>query len=288
MAEQTPQREPEVRFTWNTHWGCNFRCSYCFFHDLWDHYAPRNVYKSADFWIERWKAVHELYGRCYIVVNGGEPLAYPDFVKIILAISEFHYPINITTNVSVHLDELIEKADPRRISLSLSFHPEYHKDVDKFIAIMDKVRGKGFEGCNNIVAYPPYMDKLPLWLEKFSKAGHAMKINPFIGQYEGKNYPDAFTPEQKKLMGMQEGWVEEKKRRSKLCAAGWKSALILPDGGVTRCGQIGDQGIFANFFDPNFRLLDKPAPCDAERCPCDEWKIIPDETPGEGGAHYLP
>jgi len=276
---------PAVRFTWNTHWGCNYRCSYCFFSGRWEEYAPRNVYKPADFWVERWQAMAEKYGRCYIVINGGEPFTYPGFSEIVLRISQVHWPINITTNASVGLDEFTEKADPAKISVSLSFHPEYH-DIEKFIASMSRLREKGFSGCNNIVAYPPFMPRLAAQLKRFEDAGHQVKINPYIGDYQGRNYPASFSPEEKALMGMGEDWGERKKRKARDCAAGCSSALILPDGGVTRCGQAGDGGIFGNFFDPNFSLLAAPSPCGEEFCPCDEWKTLPDASP-EGKSSYI-
>ena len=73
-----------------------------------------------------------------------------------------------------------------------------------------------------------------------------------------------------------------------LCPAGHQSALLLPDGKVTRCGQIGDLGIFSNVLADEFRLLDAPSPCAVELCPCDEWKVFPDEmAPRKAGA-WLP
>lgn len=281
----TDNKDPAVRFTWNTHWGCNYRCDYCFFSGRWEDYAPRNVYKSPAEWAGRWQAMHGLYGRCYLVVNGGEPFTYPGFEEIILNASRVHWPINITTNLSKDLSSFTAAADPRKISLSVSFHPQYH-DADKFIRTLSALRAKGFHGCNNIVAYPPFMDKLPGWLAQFEAAGHPLKINPFIGEYQGRRYPDSFTPQERKLMGMGDNWAEQKKRKRAECGAGCCSALILPDGSVTRCGQAGDRAVFGNFFDKDFKLLPAPAPCEDEFCPCEEWRTIPESTP-ETGSSYI-
>ena len=46
--------------------------------------------------------------------------------------------------------------------------------------------------------------------------------------------------------------------------------------------------MFGDFFDPGFSLMEKPMPCDAELCPCDEWKVIPDERPPETADAWLP
>jgi MoaA/NifB/PqqE/SkfB family radical SAM enzyme len=225
------------------------------------------------------------YGRCYIVINGGEPFTYPGFSEIVLRISRLHWPINITTNTSTGLEEFAALADPAKISISLSFHPEYH-DIEKFTGTMTRLRQKGFTGCNNIVAYPPFLPRLAAQLKRFEEAGHPVKINPFIGGYQGRNYPESFSPEEKALIGMDKGWGERKRRKHLECGAGHNSALILPDGNVTRCGQAGDGAIFANFFDPDFRLLEAPSPCAEEFCPCDEWKTLPDASP-EGTSRYI-
>ena len=34
---------------------------------------------------------------------------------------------------------------------------------------------------------------------------------------------------------------------------------------------------FGNIFDKDFKLFEKPMPCEAEICPCDEYKWIVDE-----------
>lgn len=279
--------DPKVRFTWNIHWSCNYRCTYCFFDGHWGEYGKRNAYKTVDEWLAQWKRVHELYGRAYLTINGGEPFAYPNFIELIRRVSEIHWPINITTNTSLHLDEFVEKIDPEKVSVSVSFHPQYHA-LAPFIERLKWLRAKGFRGCNNFVAYPRDLHLLNSVIAEFAAAGESVKVIPFVGEYEGKHYPDAYTAEQKQAIGMGEAWLEQKRPKNRICTAGNKSALLLPDGNVTRCGQIGDRAIFANFFAPDFELMREPQPCDVDFCPCDEWKVIPDEKPPERPGAWVP
>lgn len=287
---QPPSAKPrqQVRFTWNIHWSCNYRCTYCFFDQHWEEYGKRNVYKSVDEWMAHWERIREKYGRCFLTINGGEPFTYPDFIELIRRVSQIHWPINITTNTSLLLDKFVKRIDPERVSLSISFHPQYHRIED----FMDKVfflRQNGFTaGCINFVAYPPFLKDMPSYVERFKAIGESLKVIPFIGEFEGVRYPDGYGLEHRTLMGLRDTWLDDKRHKGMLCRAGHLSGLLLPNGNVARCGQIGDRHIVGGFFDPAFELMPRPMPCDVEFCPCDEWKVIPDEKPPETAGAYLP
>ncbi|HBL16281.1 MAG: hypothetical protein A2X36_04315 [Elusimicrobia bacterium GWA2_69_24] len=283
MTEKLP-----IRLTWNIHWACNYRCSYCFFDGRWMEYAQRNAHRSADEWERIWTRIHELYGRTFVTITGGEPFIYPDFLEILRRLSRLHWPVNVSTNSSVGLDEFAAAADPEKVSLSLSFHPQYQL-IGEFTASVRSLRERKVNlGCLNFVAYPPFIPDIPGYAEKLAAMGESLKVIPFVGGYRGRNYPDGYTREEKRALGLDSGWVEGKRRKGRLCTAGHRSALILPDGAATRCGQVGDTGIFGSVFDPAFRLQERPMPCEAELCPCDEWKVIPDEKPPEEAGAYLP
>lgn len=290
--EQARENNREaVRFTWNIHWSCNYRCSYCFFDEDWAEYGRRNVYQTVQEWVDHWSRIYDKYGRCYITINGGEPFAYPNFVELIHQISKMHWHINITTNTSLHLKEFVERIDPAKVSISISYHPQYHK-LDEFLKTVSFLRAnKANLGCINYVAWPPQMDQLQETVKAFVAQGESLKVIPFVGEFQGRKYPDQYSQEHKDLLGMKDGpdgWLEHKRHMGMSCRAGYRSALLLPTGKVSRCGQIGDRHIIGDFFDPNFELLPGPLACDAEFCPCDEWKVIPDEKPPEKPGAWLP
>ena len=283
-----PAMNEQVRFSWNIHWSCNYRCTYCLFAARWEEYAKRNVYKSPAEWEECWGRMHEHYGRCFLVINGGEPFTYPGFLDIIARISRWHWPINITTNVSVHLEEFTSRCDPAKVSLSVSFHPEHHR-LDDFLNTVALLRKRGVNlGVINLVAWPPFIPDIPRYVEAFKTIGESLKLVPFIGTHEGVEYPAGYNAEQKSILGMSDHWVADKGHKGVLCQAGRLGALLLPNGNVARCGQIGDRHIIGNIFEPSFSLLSEPLPCDVPFCPCDEWKVIPDEKPPEQAGAWLP
>ncbi|MDD4909397.1 MAG: radical SAM protein [Candidatus Omnitrophica bacterium] len=265
-----------VRFTWNIHYKCNFRCPYCFFEGKWEEYGKRSVYLPVDGWMRHWNRIHKLYGPPVIIITGGEPFLYPDFIELIKRLSEISAHINISTNASGDLEGFIRHIDPGKVSLSLSFQPEF-EHLDHFLKKVLFVRGSGFDGCINFVAYPPYIKDIPAHIERFNSIGQQLKIIPFWGVYEGREYPHSYSEDEKRIVGADEQWLQKVRRKGSICPAGRKAALIFPDGKVARCGQIGERDLIGSFFDDDFTLHDRPLPCDAEYCPCDEGAVMPEE-----------
>lgn len=271
---------PQVRFTWNMLYDCNYRCPYCFFDGKWEEYKKRDIYLSVDEWNIYWKRMYDRYGLIYLVITGGEPFIYPNFVELIERLSQFCYHINISTNASGDLEGFVKRVDPKKVSLSLSFQPEFEK-LERFIEKLLFIRKHGFDGCINFVAYPPYIKDISSLRQRFASIEETLKVIPFWGKHEGKKYPDSYSEEEKVLIGIDDKWFENVRRKGSMCQAGMKSALIFPDGKVARCGQIGEEALVGNFLDPEFKLFDRPLPCDAEYCPCDEGRIPTEEKDKE-------
>lgn len=261
----------QIRFTWNMLYDCNYRCSYCFFDGKWEEYKKRNIYLSVDEWMKYWNNIYKKYGSCAILITGGEPFVYPNFVDLIRKLSAVHYPINISSNASGDIESFVEKIDLQRVSLSISFQPEF-ENLEKFLKKLVFLRRHKCEGCINLVAYPPFLKDLSYYEQRFKSIGEDLKKIPFWGKYQGRDYPAGYTQEERKIIGIDDNWFNKVRKKGKICQAGHKVALIFPDGKVARCGQVGERVLIGNFLDPDFRLFDKPMPCDVENCPCDEDK----------------
>lgn len=270
---------PAVRFTWNMLYDCNYRCAYCFFEGKWEEYRKRNLYFSCGQLREFWERAYKKYGPIYLIITGGEPFIYPNFIEIIKNISEFCFHINISSNSSGDLQRFVEEASPQKVSLSLSYHSQFDS-LDNFIERLLFIRRHKFNGCVNFVAYPGFLKEISLSRERVSAVNEKLKVIPFFGEYRSKMYPESYTPEERKIIGIDESWFVKVKRSGAMCQAGHKTALIFPDGKVARCGQVGEDVIVSNFFDDKFELLDNPSPCPAEYCPCDEGEVLPPENAG--------
>ena len=277
------QKSPTTRFTWNIHYTCNYRCPYCFFDGKWVEYKKRNIYLSVDEWMLYWDEIYKKYGRSYILITGGEPFIYPNFIELIERLSQIHYPINISTNASGDLESFVKRIDPDRVSLSVSLQLNF-ENVDSFLKKVKFLRAHRFQGCINFVAYPPFIKQVNFLLEQFKSIGEELKIIPFWGKYQDKDYPFAYTDEEKKIIGINGTWFNKVRKKDSICLAGFNSAIIFPDGKVARCGQIGEKVLVGNFLDQGFKLLDKPLPCDAEFCPCDENELFGESEESVSGS----
>ncbi len=267
LTGETGSKRGEIRFHWNITYSCNYRCRYCFFDGKWEEYGKRTVFLEPSGWEKNWRRIFEVYGSCFLVITGGEPFTYPGFIQIIRKVSAFHR-INISTNGSGNMENFAGSVSPERVSLTFSFHPGFNT-LKKIISGIEFVREKGFKtDYINLCAYPPFIPKVEGYLEEAAGSGLKLKLIPFCGEFEGKRYPESYSDYEKEVLGMDGVWEDNVTRKGSLCCAGYRTALIFPDGKTARCGQIGEKHIIGDFFSDKFRLLEEPLPCEADICPC--------------------
>ncbi|MCX5778281.1 MAG: radical SAM protein [Elusimicrobia bacterium] len=272
---------PKVHFVWDIHYRCNFRCPYCWFDKNWEQMETHNRNLSLTDMIAVWKRIYDRHGECHIAITGGEPSIYPYFIDLIEELSKMH-TIKVTSQLSGDYYTFARRINPERVNLDMNFHPLEAK-IEPFIRKVLALKNKGFRGGVCYLAYPPQMDKIDFYRQEFEKHGIGFALAAFWGEWQGKNYPAAYTAEEKKMMAPYLGDVdrmnyhlEGRKTKGKLCRSGQLYASIKADGTVTRCGPLSHKPI-GNLFDDNFKLFDTPMPCEAEICPCDEYVWIVDE-----------
>src|SRR5687768_7070359 len=116
-------------FTWDLWYGCNYRCSYCWWEmdDLWGKLAATHKLLPPENWIEVWDRIGQRYGETRLDVIGGEPMRYPKAVELFGGLARKHR-VSITTNLSSPLAELralTDLAGPERLHLAASYHPQF-------------------------------------------------------------------------------------------------------------------------------------------------------------------
>jgi MoaA/NifB/PqqE/SkfB family radical SAM enzyme len=280
MISRLPRRR--VVFAWDMHYACNYRCPYCFYTVAgWEELAKRCVYKTAAEWSEVWGRIAARYGRCQLRITAGEPFAYPDFVEVVTAVTKLH-DVQITTNGSLPkaVADFASRIDPARAELDCTIHPLVG-DFRVFTDNVNLLRAKGFVANVCYLAYPGQTAQMLDFKRRFAENNIRMNLAVFWGQYQGREYPHAYTDEEKSWIrsvsgrdiGPETVGLDPIPVNGKLCGAGQCYAVVQADGRVYRCGQLCREGqSLGSIFDPAFELHQAPAPCSADYCRCKEYQ----------------
>lgn len=267
-----------IKFSWDIHYKCNFRCPYCWFYKEWANLGKHSLYLNPDEWMIHWRSIYDKYGEVRIEIVGGEPFIYPNFIELIRKLSSFHL-VKITTNLSGNIEHFVKEIDPRRVDLDLNFHILFI-DLEMVINKALLLKKTGFKSGVCYLAYPPQMAKIPYLSERFKKKGINFALAAFWGDYNGKKYPESYTEAEKEMMKPFLGnlnrinyHLNAQSPKGKLCNAGYTYASIQADGSVVRCGPLGDKKI-GNIMDDKFELLTTTMPCESDFCPCNEYDNI--------------
>lgn len=268
-----------VFYTWDIHYACDYRCSYCFFSKEWDELAKKNRYQGINKWKDIWDRIYERYGSGHIHISGGEPFIYPSFLDLVVYLTE-KYTVEFDTNLSFDVEEFVSTVKPDKVKFATAFHPEF-VDLDTFLKKTLFLKEKGYDLGVNYVAYPLQLGKLKEYKETFGSNHISFDIMPFRGKYQGREYPKGYSEEEKELIRncdprtgtrMLESYSGEDEKKlspkGKICRMGQRYTKIHPDGTAYRCCLIKEQGILGNLIDGTFSLYEEPKVCEYDKCPC--------------------
>lgn len=295
---------PNVFFTWDIHYRCNYYCTYCFLHFEPETANIEAIYLEPEKWMEIWQNIYKRYGPCHALVTGGEPFTYPNFIDLISKLSEIH-TFEFSTNLSWDIDEFMEKVNAERVKIDSSFHPEFVSPED-FIKKFLRLKEKGYLlGGVTVVGYPPMLERIIEYKTKFEKEGIKLIIFPYRGPYQDRKYPVGYTEQERKLLkglGAEVGEVVSNELMEsydspdreissqtiemKLCRMGQRYGKVIPNGDVFRCCAAvwnpskpwSNWGSLGNIANGTFNLLDNPEPCIYHpNCKCYKAMIIGEE-----------
>jgi anaerobic magnesium-protoporphyrin IX monomethyl ester cyclase len=281
-VDRAIQSNGQVSFNWDINWICNYRCPYCWFYGKWAELKKHNRNFNLEEWVRVWKDIYARYGAVKIAITGGEPFLYPNFVELIKELSQMH-KVEIITNLSIDIQKFVKDINTANVKVNPSFHPLF-ADFDKFIERVLLLKEVGLLQCVSYLAWPPQINKIGYYTERFSQYGVSISIQSFFGEHKGIKYPDGYTELEKQIIlphigerGGKPFQTEPLNTMGRLCAAGYRYGVIHPDAVVLRCGGINyseSVPIVGNLFEDGFKLLDEPSPCTYEMCVCNEWAFL--------------
>lgn len=267
--------EKKLYVSWNIHVSCNYRCPYCFFYGRWAESGAHNRYLSVAEWMKCWNKIYERYNSVHIDISGGEPFIYPSFLELLFELQNKHILV-VNTNLSWNVEPFVHKISPERVRIEPTFHPlfaEYGYFLEKVLFL----KNNKFEVSVNCLGYPPMLKNIPALKRQFESEGIVFSIKPFRGIYNGFEYPQRYTLEEKNfILGLSysietENQLKRGTTKGKLCSAGQRYVKIRQDGSITRCGN--SDTIIGNIIDTDIKLLDNPLPCESVFCNCESEAV---------------
>ncbi|MBU1124839.1 MAG: radical SAM protein [Candidatus Omnitrophica bacterium] len=270
--------------TWLINNKCNYRCSYC----LNGFEEPTNFkILPSEEWIRIWEDIYQRYGTVAMQVTGGEPTLYPRFFEILKGISLMHN-IELQTNLFWDPRLLIDQVSAEGISrVGGSFHPEF-TPFEVFLKKIVAIRDAGFRVEINYVASPAILERAEEYIAGAKDKDIQFSIISFVGEYQGKKYPESYTQEEKDILKKlnvtsgesaesmanwdlehkKVGPIKEVEVPARVCRMGQMYTWLKPDGEAMRCCK--SPLVLGNMIEGTFAFLDEALPCKLDNCIC--WR----------------
>ncbi len=276
--ETSAPDEYDAALSWVITEKCNLDCEYCIFH-AHGVYHTNNEAISAIRIEDLLSTINKTGKKFLITFTGGEPFLVPNFLEACQCISEKHY-IGVVSN-SVHPDikKFAETIDPGKVANFLSsLHiKEFKKKnlTQKYIDNVLLLKKKGFNVISTAVAYPPLLSEIVHYREYFTSRGIVFNTAFFIGEYDGKVYPESYTHEEIEKFGLEDRKINKiLSRKGMLCNAGYSAFAVWGDGTVIVCYDVPSKRghIYRNIDFDKYIIK-----CPSEQCSCpfpDNYKAL--------------
>lgn len=267
-----------------TDWSkCNYKCSYCIVAESQDSFVSwseenfckiiDNLMKAKFIYNIRLGVQGEFFAN-KVLIDGGRKLTTSD--KCV--------GVNLITNLSLSIaqfDRAFKGYDLAKVGLVASYHPTEIQDIDSWVKTAIYMN-ENVDFSVVVVAYPPIISELEIMVSRLGELGIHVALQSFIGEYDGKIYPEAYTSfERERLKKMIysrhdfEFFVNLK--TPEMCYAGSQSFFVnTVNGNVLTCGirSMKDSKLIGNLIDSaDIGFLENPMQCTSPRCLCDTENI---------------
>jgi len=258
------------RLNWVITQECDFNCFYC---------IQKDIDKSAKLVVYSPKEIKAFFDKTQvswlIMITGGEPFKYPNFVDVCAELVPKHI-IQITTNLNDEkIFDFANRIQPENVhSITASYHKLMRRGNNQVNDFIDKclyLKQKGFPLLVNYVSHPLSLPNMVADIKFFNELCIDTYALAFRGTYNGKVYPQAYT---KKEIDMISRYIadniELKFAYNELnyfgyyCAAGRSYFFMDKLGNVSRCVTLHKK--LGNLFNNDFKIDNKIKPCIASYC----------------------
>lgn len=252
---------PGTNITLEIRCPCNFYCSYCVSGNLKDITVLYNLNK-----------LNALYQNTHsftvtsLDCRASEPAIHPQIKEILLIAAE-HGAVSLPTNNSISPQHWLPKNITNRIMIRAALHPQGEENLDRFVNYSVDIKNQGGKISIVYVMHPNRISKMEKYKELFAKHEIQLVPTPFKGKYEGKIFPEDYSPEERSLMyNNSEDWYTRLSMETPIrdffmipCLCGYSDLYYSAECTLRRCSY--DNSILEKPFD-------HPAPCKMFNCGC--------------------
>ena len=245
---------------------CNYRCHYCVA-------AGHNDDPVLPFDLDAIARSLEAITAELVVTafdcGGGEPTIHPQFADLV-RLCAARGPVSFPTNNSQNPERWLPRDTADRIYVRAAIHTEAEAHLEKYARHARYLIEAGSTFTSVFIAHPTRIPKIPEYRQFFADLGVPFTPVSFIGEYEGRRYPHAYSDDEKRLLGLLDenrNWAHKiepqvqriRNFRGISCLAGFRNLVITARGAVHRCT-----------YDkrPLDRPLEKPEACLVKYCGC--------------------
>ena len=139
--------------------------------------------------------------------GGGEPAVHPQFPDL-LRICAKAGVVSFPTNNSQDPKRWLPRDVADRLHVRAAIHPEAEENIQKYARHAQIILEAGANFRSLFIAHPDRLHKIQEYRKFFQDAGVPFVPITFIGMHEEKQYPYAYTKEEKELIGLDNAAAE--------------------------------------------------------------------------------
>ena len=142
--------------------------------------------------------------------------------------------------------------------------------MNRYIENFHRCKDAGITMSAVAVGYPEILKEADYYKEFFLKQGIEFEFDHFHGEYDGKQYPEAYTEKELELIGFKNESVHYP--FGKLCNAGYNVAEVDKDGEIHTCLQLREY--LGNVY-REIKLKSNIIRCPVKFCRCPYYSFDP-------------
>ena len=223
---------------WSVEDRCNLNCEYCISS------TANSSSEITEINISALTRTLNATNRTFLITftGGGEPFLVSNIIEACREITKNHY-ISFNTNLTgERVEEFCDEIKPQQVPFIVaSLHIEELEKrnlLEKYIHHFKLCQEKGFNIIANEVAYPPFLDKVQKYRNFLWERGIDLTFNPFVGEYEGKFYPDSYVDREYRTFDLDHNCASRFRQKGKLCNAGYNVAEANRQGDIRTCEKL--------------------------------------------------